>query len=119
MTAYPKVTIGGRFPPNDVEVPANLEVEMDGRWVSLGTLGSTNFGGRGSTETGKRYRELVGRLVRLYLAAPDLLAALEKLTGECLTSYNPHTGEMVVAGRFDITLNQARAAIKKAKGEEP
>jgi hypothetical protein len=59
---------------------------------------------------------------RLIASAPDLLAALERLRDE-LDARTHRDGEMITASfvRGDVcavkTLNAARAAIKKARGE--
>ena len=81
MSKQPELRIAGFPRPEDiVGPPYNLEIPFDGRWISLATIGVTNFGGPGSGDSGRRYMEAVEHFTRLFLAAPALLEALEDIS---------------------------------------
>jgi hypothetical protein len=113
---YPRVAINRRFPLNDALVPANLEVEIDGKWISLGTMGSANYGGPGSEEKAAHYRAVVARFVTLYLAAPALFAHLEAVVRWLRTQPFPSNDQDLRDSAARLLVG-TEAIIKQAKEE--
>ena len=115
MSEHIEVRIDVWPPGNQTAVPCNLQMRHENSWVSLGTLGTTQYGGPNAEEKTVAYREAVWQVTQLFLAAPALLTALKESTVYLDRLVHSHIEQW--PHQLRAALEHGQQAIKEAKGE--